>query len=208
MRPRLLQELRNLFSPYRLVLTVIAAVLALASVLQDDRLVAAALLAAAFAVAILGLGYSLARRAAYISSLQAQLAGIHEHNKLVNQRLEALESRAGSAGSTNVTDRLDALQALLHRSVDHTLALNQSLDEMSVAQTPEVDLSDLTNKLNQLHGLMELSIDSIGAQRIDITDLRQRLIKLQLVSNTVNNLNEDGEADSDEGKGVVDSHGR
>lgn len=203
-----MQELRNLFSPYRLVLTVIAAVLALASVLQDDRLVAAALLAAAFAVAILGLGYSLARRASYISSLQAQLAGIHEHNKLVNQRLEALESRAGSAGSTNVTDRLDALQALLHRSVDHTLALNQSLDEMSVAQTPEVDLSDLTNKLNQLHGLMELSIDSIGAQRIDITDLRQRLIKLQLVSNTVNNLNEDGEADSDEGKGVVDSHGR
>jgi len=208
MRPRLLQELKNLFSPYRLVLTLIAAGLALASILQNDRLVAAALLAAAFAVAILGLGYSLARRSAFMSSLQSQLAGIHEHNKLVNQRLEALETRAASGGASNVADRLDAIQALLQRSVDHTLALNQSLDEMSVSSAPEVDLAGLTNKLNQLHGLMELSIDSIGAQRIDISDLRQGLIQLQVVCNTVDNLKEYREGASENEKGTEDSHGR
>ncbi|MCG6114924.1 MAG: hypothetical protein MEQ84_06955 [Mesorhizobium sp.] len=189
----MLQELKSLFSPYRLVLTLIAAGLAVASILQDDRLAAAALLAAAFAVAIMGLGYSLGRRAAFLTALQEQLAGVHEHNKLVNQRLELLEAKAASGGSSNVADRLDAIQALIARSVDHTLALNQSLDELSASRGPDQNLVSLAAKLDQLHGLMELSIDSIGAQRIDISDLRQGLIHVQSAYNNVDKIEENVE---------------
>jgi len=204
-----LQELKSLFSPYRLVLTLIAAGLALASVLQDDRLAAAALLAAAFAVAIMGLGYSLGRRTAFLSSLQAQLAGVHEHNKLVNQRLEALEAKASSTAReeiSNVADRLDAIHALIARSVDHTLALNQSLDEMSASREPDPNLAGLATKLDLLHGLMELSIDSIGAQRIDISDLRQGLIHIQSAYNHVDKTKENAEESPNTDQELTELH--